>query len=514
MDEDTRSGEPVRDTTVQDTNVRDKTATADVTGAAEGDAAEGGAADPRRWRALAVLATVQFMFTVDSSIVNVALPSLQRDLGASTADLAWVVNAYVVTAGGLLLLGGRLADLWGRRRMFLLGTAIFALASLASGLAANTGMLVASRFGQGLGEALAAPAALSIIVLTFRDGREKARALAIWGGLSGLGATVGVLLSGALTELAGWRWIFLINLPVAAVALLLAPRLVKARPGGGGRGVDWAGAVLVTTGLIALISALLSAGQAGWSTSTTLVPLAAGLAALAAFLVVQARAASPLVPPRFFASRVRLSANLATVTLASGMAATMFLLTLYMQNVLGYRPLATGLAYLPFCVAFLGGLMLSTVLTDRLGTALTSGAGLVLSAAGMLYVALRMSVAGGYAVDVLPAMVMIAAGLGIAFPALQNAALHGVTDQDAGLGSGVQTTMQQLGSALGLAVFAAIAIGRTGVALEAGGSSPAAAVSGYRWAFLAAAGALVLASVLVSATVWRTGADRTGKPAA
>ncbi|MGS2645442.1 MFS transporter [Streptosporangium sp. G12] len=504
MDEDTRSGEPVRDTTVRDT-----TATADVTGTA-GD----GAADPRRWRALAVLATVQFMFTVDSSIVNVALPSLQRDLGASTADLAWVVNAYVVTAGGLLLLGGRLADLWGRRRLFLLGTAIFALASLASGLAANTGMLVASRFGQGLGEALAAPAALSIIVLTFRDGREKARALAIWGGLSGLGATVGVLLSGALTELAGWRWIFLINLPVAAVALLLAPRLVKARPGGGdGRRVDWAGAVLVTTGLIALISALLSAGQAGWSTSTTLLPLGAGLAALAAFLVVQARAASPLVPPRFFASRVRLSANLATVTLASGMAATMFLLTLYMQNVLGYRPLATGLAYLPFCVAFLGGLMLSTVLTARLGTALTSGAGLVLSAAGMLYVALRMSVAGGYAGDVLPAMVMIAAGLGIAFPALQNAALHGVTDQDAGLGSGVQTTMQQLGSALGLAVFAAIAIGRTGAALEAGDSSPAAAVSGYRWAFLAAAGALVLASVLVSATVWRTGADRTRKPA-
>ncbi|WP_440103351.1 MFS transporter [Streptosporangium sp. H16] len=511
MDEDTRSGEPVRDTTVRDTTATaDVAATTDVTGTAEG-----GAADPRRWRALAVLAMVQFMFTVDSSIVNVALPSLQRDLGASTADLAWVVNAYVVTAGGLLLLGGRLADLWGRRRMFLLGTAIFALASLASGVAANTGMLVASRFGQGLGEALAAPAALSIIVLTFRDGREKARALAIWGGLSGLGATVGVLLSGALTELAGWRWIFLINLPVAAVALLLAPRLVKARPGGGGgRGVDWAGAVLVTTGLIALISALLSAGHRGWSTSATLVPLGAGLVALAAFLVVQARAASPLVPPRFFASRVRLSANLATVTLASGMAATMFLLTLYMQNVLGYRPLATGLAYLPFCVAFLGGLMLSTVLTDRLGTALTSGAGLVLSAAGMLYVALRMSVAGGYAVDVLPAMVMIAAGLGIAFPALQNAALHGVTDQDAGLGSGVQTTMQQLGSALGLAVFAAIAIGRTGVALEAGGSSPAAAVSGYRWAFLAAAGALVLASVLVSATVWRTGADRTGKPAA
>ncbi|MDP9866379.1 MULTISPECIES: MFS transporter [Streptosporangium] len=484
MDEDLRSRGPAQD----------------LDGAADPDGTAA-APDPRRWRALAVLALVQFMFTVDSSIVNIALPSVQRDLGASTEGLAWVVNAYVVTAGGLLLLGGRLADLWGRRRVFLAGTAVFALASLASGVAGSTGMLVAGRFGQGLGEALAAPAALSMIVLMFPDGRERARALAIWGGLSGLGATAGVLLSGALTELAGWRWVFFVNLPVAAVALLLAPRLVDARPGAGGRRVDWAGAVLVTGGLIALISGLLAAGRNGWGAPVVLLPLGAGLAALAASAVVETRSAAPLVPPRFLASRVRLSANLATITLTSGMAATMFLLTLYMQNVLGYQPLATGLAYLPFCVAFLAGLAASTALTAKLGTTGTIGAGLVLSAAGMLYVAVRMSVTSGYAADVLPAMVMIAAGLGTAFPALQNAALHGVTDDDAGLGSGVQTTMQQLGSALGLAVFTAVAIGRTGTALEAGQSSPAAAVSGYQWAFYAAAGVLLLAALLVSVTV-------------
>ncbi|WP_051865903.1 MFS transporter [Streptosporangium roseum] len=478
MDEDVRSRGPVQDS-----------------------AGTAAAADPRRWRALAVLALVQFMFTVDSSIVNVALPSVQRELGASTADLAWVVNAYVVTAGGLLLLGGRLADLWGRRRMFLVGTAVFAVASLTSGIAASTGMLVASRFGQGLGEALAAPAALSMIALMFADSRERARALAIWGGLSGLGATAGVLLSGALTELAGWRWVFFVNLPVAAVALLLTPRLVEARPGSGGRRVDWAGAVLVTAGLIALIAGLLAAGHNGWTAPAVLVPLGAGLAALAGFVAVEAKTAEPLVPLRFFASRVRLSANLATITLTSGMAATMFLLTLYMQNVLGYQPLATGLAYLPFCVAFLGGLMASTALTARLGTTGTIGAGLLLSAVGMVYLALRMSVTSGYAADLLPATVMIAAGLGIAFPTLQNAALQGVTDDDAGLGSGVQTTMQQLGSALGLAVFTAIAIGRTGAALASGDSTPAAAVSGYQWAFFVAAGALVITALLMPLTV-------------
>lgn len=265
--------------------------------------------------------------------------------------------------------------------------------------------------------------------------------------------------------------------------------------------MDWAGAVLVTAGLIALIAGLLAAGHNGWTAPAVLVPLGAGLAALAGFVAVETRTAEPLVPLRFFASRVRLSANLATIMLTSGMAATMFLLTLYMQNVLGYQPLATGLAYLPFCVAFLGGLMASTALTARLGTTGTICAGLLLSAVGMAYLALRMSVTSGYAADVLPATVMIAAGLGIAFPTLQNAALHGVTDDDAGLGSGVQTTMQQLGSALGLAVFAAIAIGRTGAALASGDSAPAAAVSGYQWAFSVAAGVLVLTALLMPVTV-------------
>ncbi|WP_323374096.1 MFS transporter [Plantactinospora alkalitolerans] len=444
-----------------------------------------------------MLALIQFTFTVDSSIVNVALPSVQDELNASTADLAWVVNAYVVTAGGLLLLGGRLADLYGRRRIFLLGTAVFAVASLTSGVALNTGMLIAGRFGQGVGEALAAPAALSMIVLMFTDFRERARALAIWGGLSGLGATAGVLLSGTLTEFAGWRWVFFVNLPVAAVVLLVLPRLVDARPGSGVRRIDWAGAALVTTGLIALIAGLLAAGHNGWTAPVVLVPLLVGLATLAAFVAVETRTVAPLVPLSFFASRLRLSANLATMALTSGLAATMFLLTLYMQNVLDYRPLVTGLAYLPFCVAFLGGLMASTALTARLGVTWTIVTGLLLSTGGLLYLAVRMSVGSGYLDVLLPATVLIAVGLGIAFPALQNAALHGVTENDAGLGSGVQTTTQQLGSALGLAIFAAIAISRAAAALDSGATAKAADVTGYRWAFYAAAGALFLAAVLM-----------------
>jgi EmrB/QacA subfamily drug resistance transporter len=461
----------------------------------------------RRWLALAALALVQFVIVIDNTIVNVALPSIKHELGFTTSGLAWVINGYLLTAGGLLLLGGRISDLAGRRRMFLAGAALFAVASFACGAAPTGTILVAARFAQGAGEALASPAALSIIALLFTDPAERAKALGVWGGRAGMGATVGVLLSGVLTDLASWRWIFFINLPFAACALLLVPRLVtESRASARPRQTDLTGAVLVTTGLIAAVHGLLSATRHDWTAGAVLIPLVAGSLALVAFVVVEARSAEPLVPLRFFANRTRVSANLGSVFMIGVMAAMFLLLTLYMQDVLGYSALRTGLAYLPFCLLFVGAVFGSFALSGRLGARSTLLLAFGVAAAGMAML-VRLPVDGSYRTDLLPALLVLAVGFGLGFPGLQTASLHGVSERDAGLGSGVQTAVQAIANALGIAVFLTVALRRTAGELAAGALPAEAVTSGYQLAFAIGTASLVLGGLVVLAFL-RTTAER------
>nr|WP_052478660.1 MFS transporter [Kibdelosporangium sp. MJ126-NF4]CEL19791.1 putative transmembrane efflux protein [Kibdelosporangium sp. MJ126-NF4]CTQ97016.1 putative transmembrane efflux protein [Kibdelosporangium sp. MJ126-NF4] len=388
----------------------------------------------------------------------------------------------MLTAGGLLLLGGRLGDLFGRRRMFVTGVVVFAVASLSSGLATTAGMLVASRFGQGVGEALASPAALSMVALLFSDERERVKAFGIWGAVTGTAATAGVMLSGVVTDLAGWRWLFLVNLPVAAIAVVAAFRPAgESRADGTGR-VDVPGAVLVTGGLLAVVDGLLAAAEHEWGSTRVLVSLLGGIGALAAFVVVETRAAHPLVPLRFFANRVRVSANMANVFLAVAMTVFFFLFTLYMQNVLGLSPLRTGLAYLPFCGTCFVGYWISARLMRLAGLRVTLVGGFLVGAAGMLWLG-DIPAHGSFVAEVMPATLVLGLGLGTCFPALAVAALHGVTEQDAGIESGVQTTVYQLGGALGLAVFATLALRHERGLAATGMDAATAATGGYRLAF-------------------------------
>ncbi|WP_186762734.1 MFS transporter [Lentzea tibetensis] len=447
---------------------------------------------------MAVLALVQFMIVIDNTIVNIALPSIRNDLGTSQAGLAWVVNGYLLTAGGLLLLGGRFADLLGRKKIFVIGTSVFALASLTSGAAWNSGVLIVSRFMQGVGEALASPAALALIVLMFTTPKERAKALGIWGGLAGLGATVGVLLSGVIVDFASWRWVFFINLPVAAIALVLCAKLVQDAPAVGvKRKLDIPGGLLVTGGLILVVNGLLSAAEHPWSSFGVWGSFLAGFVLLGLFVLVESRTEDPMMPLRFFANRTRVSANATTVLLTSAMAAMFFIVTLYVQQVLGYSPLQSGLAYLPFCIAFIPGMILSTQLVTRFGPKTAIIIGFVVSAVGMLLLA-RIDAQGSFWGQLVPATMVLAFGLAIGLPALQNAALHELSGEDAGLGSGVQTSVQQLGSALGLAVLTTVALTHTTGVLATGVPQNEAIVSGYRFAFVIAAIVLAAGAALVA----------------
>lgn len=459
----------------------------ETNGAAPGRSAPAAltALDPRRWRALAVLALVQFVIVIDNTVVNVALPSVQRELHFSADGLAWVINGYLLTAGGLLLFGGRVGDLLGRKRMFLVGTALFGLASAACGAAPFGWVLVASRFVQGMGEALASPAALSLIALLFTERGERSRALGVWGALGGLGATVGVVLSGVITELASWRWVFFINVPCTVVALLLLPRLVDESRMREHRGrVDVLGAVLICGALSCVVYGLLTAARESWGAPQVLVPLGAGCLALVAFLAVEARAGEPLVPLRFFTNRTRVLANVATVFMISVLASMFLMLTLYLQNSLGYSALRTGLAYLPFCLAFVPGFLISARLMRRYGPRVALVAAFLTALAGMAMLT-RIEVHSAYGSTLVPAMLVLALGFGMGFPALQTAALHEVSEDDAGLGSGVQTTVQALSSALGVAAFLTVALRHTGGEIAAGAAPSVATVDGYRVAYQA-----------------------------
>ncbi|MFE5843015.1 MFS transporter [Streptomyces niveus] len=459
----------------------------------------------RRGPALVVLCFVQFMLVLDDNVVSVALPTLRDDLGFGTAGLAWVVNAYFLAFGGLLLLFGRMADLLGRRRVFLTGVALFGTASLVCGLAQEPWQLVGGRFVQGAGAAMASPAALALIALLFPGTEERTKAFGLWGGIAGLGGTAGLVISGALTGLASWRWIFLINLPVALAALVLLPRLVPESRAERAVRLDVPGAVLGTGALVALVYGLLRAGESGWGDTAAVGPLVLAVFLAVAFLVVESRTAEPLVPLSFLSYRFRAVANGATLLFSAAMYAMAFLLMLHLQTVLGYRPLAAGLAYLPYGGGILAGMWLSSRAVIRLGMRPTLVIGFLTSAAGLLLLS-GVAPSDGYASGVLPGMLLTSLGCGLSLPALTVAALTGTTEEDAGLGSAVLSSVQQVGGAVGVAVLVALAT-RRGEDLAARGDAAHAATEGFSLALTVTAVLLALGAVLIAALL---GSGRSG----
>ncbi|KAB2340639.1 MFS transporter [Actinomadura rudentiformis] len=459
----------------------------------------------RRRAALVVLCFMQFMLVLDDNVVNVALPSLRDDLGFGAAGLAWVVNAYFLAFGGLLLLFGRVADLLGRRRVFLIGVGLFGLASLACGLAQEPWQLVAGRFVQGAGAAMAGPAALSLITLLFPGPEERAKVLGVWGGIAALGGTTGLVVSGALTGLASWRWIFLINLPVAAAALVMLPRLVsESRAGHRPDRLDVPGAVLGTGALLSLVYGLL---QEQW------LPLAFALVLAAAFIVVEARSPEPLVPLSFLAARTRAVANAATLLFSAGFYSMAFLLMLHLQTVLGYKPLTAGAAYLPYGVGILAGMWLSSRAAIRAGVRRTLVIAFLISAAGLFLLA-GVEPGDGYAAGVLPGILVTALGCGLSLPALTIAAVSGTTGENAGLGSALFTTVQQVGGAVGLAILVTLATRRSDDLVGSIGVRHAA-TEGFSFALTVTAVLLVLGAILVAALPGaepRDGAESRGLP--
>jgi EmrB/QacA subfamily drug resistance transporter len=468
-----------------------------TTATSAGQVSDSTTPDPRRWKALGVLGLIQFMLILDVTVVNVALPRIQHDLGFTRPGLAWVVNGYVLTAGGLLLLGGRMADILGRRRLFLLGVGLFAAASASCGAAVDPGMLVASRFVQGAGEALAAPASLGLIAVLFPDPRERMKALGLWGGIAGIGGTSGTVISGALTDLASWRWIFYINLPVALFALVMVPRLVTesrmvrehGRP-------DYAGAVIGTGGLVAVVDGLLQAASHPWGSWPVLLPLLGGVALLGLMVLVESRSKEPLIPPVFFTNRTRVVTNFVTLFFSSAFFSYFFLLTLFEQQILGYSPLRGGLSYLPFGFSIGAGIGIGTALMPRLGVKALLGAGFVGCAVG-LFLTSGIDIHSSYASGVLPGMVVLGLFSGLTFPTVSNAALHQVTGQDASLASGVQSAMQQVGGALGLSCLVTLALRHASGLVRAGIRPAIASTHGYALAFRVGSVLLVVGGVLV-----------------
>lgn len=449
----------------------------------------------RRGPALVVLCFVQFMLVLDDNVVSVALPTVRDDLGFSTAGLAWVVNACFLAFGGLLLLFGRMADLLGRRRVFLTGVALFGTASLVCGLAQEPWQLVGGRFVQGA--AMASPAALALITLLFPGTEERTKAFGLWGGIAGLGGTAGLVISGALTGLASWRWIFLINLPVALVALVLLPRLVPESRAARAVRLDVPGAVLGTGALVALVYGLLRAGESGWGDAAAVGPLAVAVFLAVTFVAVESRTAEPLVPLSFLSLRYRAVANGTTLLFSAAMYAMAFLLMLHLQTVLGYRPLAAGLAHLPYGAGVLAGMWLSSRAVIRLGMRPTLVMSFLISAAGLLLLS-GVAPNDGYASGVLPGMLVTSLGCGLSLPALTVAALTGTTEENAGLGSAVLSSVQQVGGAVGVAVLVALAT-RRGDALAAQGDAAYAATEGFSLALTVTAVLLTLGAVLIAA---------------
>jgi EmrB/QacA subfamily drug resistance transporter len=441
--------------------------------------------------ALLLLALTQFLVVIDASIVNVALPSVGTALEISPENLSWVVNAYTLTFGGFLLLGGRMADLLGRRRMFIVGLLLFSVASLVGGFAQNEAWLIAARAVQGLGAAIVSPAALSIITTTFAEGSERNRALGIWGAVAGAGGAAGVLLGGVLTEYLDWRWVLFVNVPIGLAAAFAAPRILDESRSEDAGAFDALGAVLVTASLALLVYAFVEAGEGSWTSGVTVGRIAGALVLMAAFLVVERRQAAPLVPFSIFRLRTLRGANAVGLLIGMSLFSMFFFVSLYLQNVLRYSAIETGLAYLPLAVTIMVSAGLGSLLVTRIGFKPTLVAGTLFVAAGLAWFS-RIDADGSFLADVLGPSLLAAVGLGLSFVSVTIAAVTGTRPSEAGLASGLINTAQQIGGALGLAILASVASSAT---RDAGGGAEAI-TTGFSHAFLVGAGLALLGTVL------------------
>ena len=459
------------------------------------------AAAQRKWLALALLLGVQFMVVLDIAIVNVALPSIQKDLGFSERNLQWIVSAYALLFGGLLLLGGRVADLLGRRRLFIGGLVVFTAASLASGLAWSEGVLIGARALQGFGAALITPAALSILTTTFTEGKERNTALGAWGAVGAFGAVAGVLLGGILTSALSWHWIFYVNVPVGILGLALAPFFLAESRDATAKSFDVPGAVLVTGGLVTLVYAITQANSYGWGSLATIGLFAGSVALLAAFVGWELRTAEPLM--RFGILRLRTvsGANVAGLVMGTAMFGMFLMLTLYMQQVLHYSAMKTGVGYLAVAGTAIVWSALAAQLVTRVGVKPVLVAGMTALSAGLLYFT-QVSVGGTYVGDLLPGFLLISIGIGFSFVPISIAALAGIEPAEAGLASGLINTSQQIGGALGIAALTSIATSTTNTEMASGSALPVALTDGFQSAFFGAAGVAIF-GILVALFVVR-----------
>jgi EmrB/QacA subfamily drug resistance transporter len=445
---------------------------------------------------LAIVAVAQFMVVLDASIVNVALPSIQRDVGFSEQSLSWVLNAYTLLFGGFLLLGGRAADRLGRRRLFMAGMALFAGASLACGLSQSEATLLIARGAQGLGGAMVSPAALSIILTTFAEGSERNRALAVWGAIAGAGGAVGLLLGGAIVEVLSWRWVFFVNVPIGAAVLVLAPRILsESRAEGARAGYDVGGATAITLGTMSLVFTLIKANEWGWGSVRTLVGLAVAAALLVGFVWIERRHENPLVPLRIFSNRGLAASDATMLLLSAALFGVFFFCTLYLQQVLGYNALKTGVAYLPLTLTAIVASGLASRVVDRFTPKPVLVGGLLVGTVGFALLT-RLQVHGDYLGHVLPAMIVVGVGLGMSFVPITIAATSGVAAGDSGLASGLLNTTQQVGGSLGLAVLSAVSTSRITSALDGGSAVPVALTHGFTSAFTVSAILCAVAAVL------------------
>jgi EmrB/QacA subfamily drug resistance transporter len=456
------------------------------------------------WLVLVIACLAQFMVVLDITIVNIALPSVQRGLHFSASNLQWVVNGYTLVFGGFLLLGGRAADLLGRRRLFVAGVILFTAASLLNGFAQTSGMLIAGRALQGLGGALVSPAALSIVTTTFPEGRERTRALAIWSAIAAGGSAVGLLLGGVLTDVASWRWVFFVNVPVGVIAVALALRFIsESRLESARRSYDLAGAVTVTGGLVVLVFGIVKAQAWGWGSGRAIIDFAIAVALLAAFLVIESRSETPLMRLGIFRIRSLAVGDGALLFVASGMFGMFFFASLYVQEILGYSPLKAGLAFLPVTGGIMLGSGLAQALIGRVGVRTVATVGVTIGGLGLL-VLTGLPVHGHYASNLLTGLVPLAFGLGVAFVPITILATSGIPAEDSGLSSGLFNVAQQVGGSLGLAILSTFAASRTSHLLHSSTPPLTARVDGYHVAFLAAAIMLFIGAGLLAFTLRRS----------
>jgi EmrB/QacA subfamily drug resistance transporter len=461
--------------------------------------------EPNRWLVLVLVCIAQFMVVLDATIVNVALPSIQKGLHFSPTSLQWIVNGYTLMFGGFLLLGGRLSDLLGRQRLFIAGVVVFTCASLVNGIATSADVLIAGRALQGLGGALVSAAALSIVTTTFAEGRERTKALGVWSAIAAGGAAAGLVIGGFLTETLSWRWVFFVNLPIGIAAALLSLRFVpnsraEERPAT----YDAAGAVTVTGGLLVLVYAIVKAQTYGWGSGKTFGLFVLAVVLLAAFVVIERRSKAPLIRLGIFRMRSLSGSNGAMLLVASGLFAMFYFASLYLQEVLGYKPLRAGLAFVPFTLGIIVGAGLSQALIQRIGIRAVTFIGITMGTVGLLYFA-RLPTHGTYLSDLLPTIVVVSIGMGMTFVPCTLLATTNVQPEDAGLASGLFNTSQQVGGALGLAILSTLATSRTSHLLHGRhvsvGVHASALTKGYHVAFAVGAAMLAAAALVLALTI-------------